>query len=303
MAVQIRDPYAVPGDYRKVQLHCHTTESDGRFRPAELLQMYKAAGYAFVFITDHNRVTRCDALDDETFLALPGTEDTVSRLRPLGPHLLRLFVGESLRGDDAQRYIDRTGTAGGLCGLCHPSWTGNLWSGAWPIDAITTLRGYHLVEIRNPHSRSADDVARWQAALRRPHAAPVWGVAVDDCHGRAQFNRAWIVARVPRIAAEDLRRALRAGAFYASTGPRADFAVEGATIMARFEEPMAIRFIDVAGRVRTAVEGADGGYTVQGDEQYIRVEAGSGRYVVWSQPFVIEADRGVGVDGVRSGHS
>jgi len=303
VAVQTRDPYAVPGDYRKVQLHCHTTESDGRFRPAELLRMYKKAGYTFVFITDHNRVTRCDALDDETFLALPGTEDTVSALRPLGPHLLRLFVGESLRGRDAQGYIDRTETAGGLCGLCHPSWTGNLWTGAWPIDAVAALRGYHLVEICNPHSRPADDVVRWQAALRRPRAAPAWGVAVDDCHGRAQFNRAWIVARVPRMTADDLRRALRAGAFYASTGPAAAFAVRGTTITARFEEPMAMRFIDAQGRVRMAVEGADGGYPVRGDEQYIRVEAARGRYAVWSQPFAIKEDPLAGVDGDRFGHS
>jgi len=294
VAVRIRNPYAVPGDYRKVQLHCHTTESDGRFRPAELLRMYKAASYAFVCITDHNRVTRCDALNDETFLAVPGTEDTASALRPLGPHLLRLFVGESLRGRDPQDYIDRTDAGGGLCGLCHPSWTGNLWTGSWPVEAVTTLRGYHLIEICNPHSRPADDVARWQAALRRPGAAPVWGVAVDDCHGRAQFNRAWIAAKVTRIAADDLRRALRVGAFYASTGPAAEFAVRGAVITARFEESMAVRFLDAQGRVRMEIEGTDGGYMVRGDEQFIRVEAGSGRHAVWSQPFAIEEDPGAG---------
>jgi hypothetical protein len=288
VVVQIRDPYAVPGDYRKVQLHCHTTESDGRFPPAELLRMYKSAGYACVFITDHNRVTRCDALDDEAFLALPGTEDTVSALRPLGPHLLRLFAEESLRGSDAQRYIDRTETAGGLSALCHPSWTGNLWTGSWPLDAITALRGYHFIEICNPHSRPAADVARWEAALRRPHGGPVWGVAVDDCHGRAQFNRAWIAAKLPRVAGPDLRRALRAGAFYSSTGPAADFSVQGTTIVARVEEPMAMRFIDAQGMVRMASEGIDGGYAVRGDERYVRVEAGRGRFSVWSQPFAID---------------
>ena len=294
MAVLLHDPYAGPGDYRKVQLHCHTAESDGRFHPAELLRMYKDAGYAFVFITDHNRVTRCDALDDESFLALPGTEDTVSKMRPLGPHLLRLFVEDSLRGAGAQTYIDRTEAAGGLCGLCHPSWTGNLWSGSWPAAAVTGLRGYHLVEICNPHSRSADDVARWQIALRRPDLAPVWGIAVDDCHGRAQFNRAWIAAKVRKTAADDLRRALRSGAFYASTGPAADFGAHGTTVSARFDAPMTMRFIDAHGQVRLAAEGADGAYAVRGDEQFIRVEAGRGRYAVWSQPFIVSADPAAG---------
>jgi len=294
--LRVHDPYAVAGEYRRAQLHCHTTESDGSFRPEALLRMYKAAGYAFVFLTDHNRVTRCDALDDETFLALPGTEDTVSRVRPLGPHLLRLFVGESLQGGDAQRFIEQTEAAGGLCGLCHPSWTGNLWTGSWPERAVTALRGYHFVEICNPHSRPRDDTARWEAALRRPDI-PVWGVAVDDCHTHAQFNQAWIAARVLRISAGDLRRALQDGAFYASTGPAAQFGADGTVITARFEERVSMRFIDAFSRVQMAAEGTDGRYPVRGDEQYIRVEASYGRYAVWSQPFVIEGDGNASVDG------
>lgn len=286
MTIRIGNPYAVPGPYRKVQLHCHTTESDGTFRPDELLRMYKAAGYACVFLTDHNRVTRCDTHDDGTFLALPGTEDTVSRWRPLGPHLLRLFVDRSLRGGSAQGVIDDTRSAGGLCGLCHPSWTGNLWTGSWPARAVTALQGYHFMEIRNPHTSPARDVALWEVALRR-RAAPVWGVAVDDCHSRAQFDRAWIMARVPEITADALRAALRRGAFYASTGPAAEFAVTGRSIVARFEHAMDVRFIDAQSRVRMAVYGADAVYPVEGDERYVRVEASDGGFRAWSQPFEI----------------
>jgi hypothetical protein len=62
--------------------------------------MYRDAAYSFVSITDHNRVTRCDELNDEQFLSIPGTEDTVSQiLPPLGPHMARLFVDEPLRVD------------------------------------------------------------------------------------------------------------------------------------------------------------------------------------------------------------
>ncbi|HXF82608.1 MAG TPA: hypothetical protein VNN19_07640, partial [bacterium] len=160
MPVQIDDPYAVPGDYRKAQLHCHTTASDGRLSPPELLRRYKDAGYAFVVITDHNRVTRCDALNDDRFLALPGAEDTVSYLLPpLGPHLGRLFVEAPTRRGTAQERIDATTRAGGLASLCHPTWTGNLWTGTWTLRAATTLRGYRLIEIWNPHSRPERDLA------------------------------------------------------------------------------------------------------------------------------------------------
>ncbi len=107
--MSVHDPYAVPGTFRKAQLHCHTTESDGRFRPPELLAMYRDAGYAFVCLTDHNRVTLCDDLNDQSFLAVPGTEDTVSSLLPpLGPHMGRLFVEAPLRSGFPQDRIDRT---------------------------------------------------------------------------------------------------------------------------------------------------------------------------------------------------
>jgi len=286
MPVTIRDPYAVPGAYRKAQLHCHTTASDGRFRPRELLRMYKDAGYAFVVITDHNRVTREDSLNDATFLALPGTEDTVSRLRPFGPHMARLFVAASLPPGRAQEYIDRTAAEGGLAALCHPSWRGNLGSGAWSTRAVTRLRGYPLIEIWNAHSDSRRDVARWEAALAaRSPAAPLWGVAVDDCHRAGQFNRGWIMARVAAVTAEALRAALAGGAFYASTGPDATFRVDGTTITAAFSEPVEAWVLDDRGRVRAQQRGREIRCAPAGDERYLRVEARSARGRVWSQPF------------------
>ena len=72
---RIADPYAVAGSYRKAQLHCHTTRSDGQFAPRALLERYRAKGYAVVVFTDHNRVTDCADLNDGTFLALPGVRD------------------------------------------------------------------------------------------------------------------------------------------------------------------------------------------------------------------------------------
>jgi len=50
MRVTIRDPYTVPGEYRKRQLHRHTTGSDGRYGPPGLLRIWKDARYAFVLI-------------------------------------------------------------------------------------------------------------------------------------------------------------------------------------------------------------------------------------------------------------
>lgn len=298
MAFHIRNPYAVPGEYRKAQLHCHTTESDGCFAPADLLRRYKEAGYSFVAITDHNRVTRCVELDDATFLAVPGTEDTASRLRPLGPHMVRLFVHASLPPGGAQEAIDRTSQDGGVTVLCHPSWTGNLWTGSWSKIAVARLRGYHLIEIWNPHSNSGRDVARWEAALARSGAgggfrsAP-WAVAVDDCHHAHQFDRGWIMARVPEISLAALKFALTAGAFYASTGPEATFGVRGERIEAEFSEVLAARIIDDRGDAHTADRGRGVSHLLRGGERYVRIEAHADGGAVWSQPFWV--DRGGGI--------
>ena len=287
----VHNPYAVHGTFRKAQLHCHTTESDGRFRPRDLLAMYRDAGYAFVCITDHNHVTHCDDLNDQHFQAIPGTEDTVSHFIPLlGPHMGRLLVDAPQRAGSPQDRVDRTLADGGIVSLCHPSWNGNLWTGAWKEQTLVALRGFQLLEVWNPHSRSGEDTRLWDAVLRaRGPAASLWGVAVDDCHRGKQFNRGWIAVKVPEISASALRRALLGGAFYASTGPAADFSAAGESITVQLEDRGHIRFADSRGIVRSEVDGTESRYAVYGNEQFVRVEVSSPAGMAWSQPFWLDS--------------
>ncbi|MEX0765905.1 MAG: hypothetical protein WD140_03780 [bacterium] len=289
MPFSIRDPYAASGEYRKAQLHCHTTESDGRLTPHELLEQYRAAGYSFVCITDHNRVTRYTRLDSATFVTIPATEDTVSRwIKPLGPHMSRLFVRSSLTSGTAQERIEQTNTEQGIVGLCHPSWNGNLWTGAWSPEAISNLRSYHLFEIWNPHSNSDEDLRRWDVALTTlgPNH-PVWGAAVDDCHKQHQFNKAWVMVKVTMVSADALRASLKRGAFYSSTGLEIECGSRAGTISVRLPEPAAIRFLDAARRALTEISDTSATYEVRGNEGYVRIECGSGGRRAWSQPFWI----------------
>jgi len=288
--MRILNPYDASGNWRKVQLHCHTTESDGRIAPRDLLAMYRDAGYSFVCITDHNRVTRCDDLNDPEFLAVAGVEDEVGFGLPiLGAHMGRLFVDAPLRSGTAQERIDRTRAGGGIVSLCHPSWPGNLWTGDWSEHDVRTLRGYHLMEVRNPHSRTETDVARWTAALRaHGPSMPIWGVAVDDCHRREQFNHGWVMVRVETIAAAALRTALLRGALYATTGPVADFTVEGGSITVRAVPAGRLRVLDAGDAVRLETHGAEARYAVSGDERFVRAEVMTTAGTAWSQPFWID---------------
>ncbi len=288
--MQISDPYAIPGTYRKAQLHCHTRRSDGRFEPADLAMRYRDAGYNFVCFTDHDRVTRCDELNDGSFLALPGVEETIVRgLPPLGQHLGRLLVDRVLGEGSAQERITRTQSGGGIACLNHPSWTGNLWTGAWTAETMAALGGPFLVEIWNPHSNPDEDLRRWvRAAWAHGPEGRIGAVAADDCHTSLQFDRAWVMVRVEAITADALRGALLSGAFYASTGVEADFGVAGGAIAVRSSADE-VHVFDATGRSRAVLRGGDGRYAPAGDEGFVRVECRAGPHRAWSQAFWISA--------------
>jgi hypothetical protein len=285
------DPYAVPGDFRKAQLHCHTTHSDGAHTPRTLLERYRAAGYAFVVFTDHDRVTACDDLTDATFLALPGVETTIVRpFPPLGPHMGRLAAPGSLHARGAQGCIDATLEAGGIVSLHHPSWTGNLWTGEWRLPEMIALRGYHLIEISNHHSRTEEDIRRWTAVLRaRGSTSQVGAAATDDLHRDRDFNTGWVMVKTLDVTPESFLTAVRGLALYASTGPEAEFGGRDGVIACRTDASR-IRFLDAADRVRHEAGGPEADYALRGDEGFVRVEclSRSGR-TAWSQAFWISS--------------
>ena len=206
------------------------------------------------------------------------------------------MVDRVLGTGSAQDRITRTLAAGGVAVLHHPSWTGNLFSGAWPLGVITRLRGPFLVEIWNPHSQSDEDVRRWLGAVRAQGAgARVGGVASDDCHTERQFDRAWVMVKVPEINAAALRLALLSGAFYASTGVSAEFGVHGGTLTVHSDADEVV-VLDGGDRRQATIAGGTGRYAPTGDEGFVRVECRAGPRRAWSQPFWIGVGRGTIVE-------
>jgi len=291
MSTRIVDPYAAAGVYRKAQLHCHTMRSDGHYEPRALVERYRAAGYTFVVLTDHERVTSCADLNDGTFLALPGVETTIPRpFRPLGPHMGLLGATGSLRSRTAQACVDTTVAAGGVVSLHHPSWTGNLWTGGWSVAEMVRLQGYHLIEISNHHSVTDADVRRWTAVLRRRGSTdPVGGAATDDLHGPRDFDTGWVMVKTTTVTPEAFLEALRRLALYASTGPVAEFGVRDGAITCESDAGR-IQFLDAHDAVRRDVASGHAAYEPVGDEGFVRIEcpSRSGRKA-WSQAFWVPA--------------
>ena len=75
----------------KANLHCHSTRSDGKLSPEELVRRYRAHGYDILAITDHCNPKNHSALGDESFLLLTGYE---AYIRPSKAAIYDLFAPE-----------------------------------------------------------------------------------------------------------------------------------------------------------------------------------------------------------------
>ena len=101
-----------------IDLHTHTTASDGRCTPAELVARASAAGVTVLSVTDHDTVEACDAVGNACALAgitfVPGIEITAVR-DEVDVHVLGYFLDVRSSGlrvflaEQRQRRIDRVG--------------------------------------------------------------------------------------------------------------------------------------------------------------------------------------------------
>lgn len=73
--------YLLPekGSFYKVNLHCHTTVSDGRLTPAQVKDLYVRHGYSAIAFTDHNMQVTHPELKDDRFIPLIGVEYNVNQ--------------------------------------------------------------------------------------------------------------------------------------------------------------------------------------------------------------------------------
>jgi hypothetical protein len=97
-----QNPVIPPHTYQilKVNLHAHTTYSDGTFTPAQLVNIYKDAGYDVLAITDHSTVAGYgEAYTEGTNIGLTvirGEEVTCSWSDGSPKHVVALFINQTL---------------------------------------------------------------------------------------------------------------------------------------------------------------------------------------------------------------
>ncbi len=310
-AAPVAQPAADRSTWRwyKGQTHAHTLESDGDSTPEEVTRWYQERGYQFLVLSDHNVLTRVDALSrqfgtPESFLLVPGEEitDRVDE-KPLhvnGLNLTRLVPPQG--GDTValalQRDIDAIREASGVPHINHPNFG---WAIA-PSD-LAPLERYRLLEIYSGHplvnNLGGDDAPGMEEVWDRLLTAGkrVYGIAVDDAHYfkrpwdslAPQPGKGWVVVRAPRLEAAALMTSLENGDFYASTGVTLEsYSASTSSIAVQVQAAGTTRYrlqLVSGGAVVATTDGLSATFALAGRSGYARVVVrDSNGAQAWAQP-------------------
>lgn len=306
--------------FYKGNLHTHTSKSDGDDTPRVVLQWYKAHGYNFVAITDHDKYTPTPkGIETSDFITLPSVEVTglarvKNRPRPAPVHVNAICADKDLVGIRAHRStaqilqdnIDLVNAAGALTIVNHPNF-------GWALSADDLLAAEHfeMLEIASGHplvNEHGNDThpsheELWDRYMTKNHR--IFGVAVDDAHHYSDFapekanpGRAWVQAWAPELSTKALCEALAQGHFYASTGGKLQSLVVSPNAMevtvGDWTESDYVDFIGAGGELKAHVTQNPARYELQGGEGYIRahvVQRGKDKdknYEAWTQAYFIK---------------
>lgn len=215
------NPFRAPGEWLKGALHVHTTNSDGKLSPQEVVDTYHKAGYDFLVFTDHGQVTLPDCVDSRGMTVLGGAEVGVGRSQ-LGAayHLVAVGLNEPLPDGLGDASLPEAITLlrgrGALVYLAHPYWSLLTLDDllAADFDGVEVFNAGCEWETR--HGDASQHVDWMMARNRLPRLA-----AADDAHfvGFWDACGGWTMVKATDRTQEAILAALRAGLSYASAGP------------------------------------------------------------------------------------
>lgn len=207
----------------KGNLHTHTTNTDGRKSPEEVLDIYQAQGYDFIALTDHWKRTVDQPYMKDNMLVMTGMELDYT-LPGQVIHIVGVGVDASVlenatRNGGAQSGINAIRKAGGRAILAHPAWSLNTPEIIGALRNLTATEIYNSVSAFPWNGDRADstgilDVCAAQGRLLNT-------VAADDSHFYTGENcTSYIMLQTDELTQENVLRALDEGAFYATRGPQ-----------------------------------------------------------------------------------
>lgn len=164
----------------KGNLHTHSTNSDGRLSPEEVIGLYREEGYDFLALTDHWFMG--EERQEENFLLLSGAEyDVGNNVRDGIYHVVGMRCAEGaeagkgpeLQEKQAQLMIDRIHEAGGIAILAHPAWSMNRAS---EVRLLKDLDGCEIYNTTSACRGTVDPIraSSWMNWQRRDMCCPAW---------------------------------------------------------------------------------------------------------------------------------
>ena len=289
--MEFTNPFEVEGQWYKGNLHLHTTNSDGDLSPEEIAEIYKDNGYDFIFITDHNYLTKIER-KYEDFLVIPGVEFSKDNYHLLGLNIKESFNVENM---SAQNIIDRINNQGGIAILCHPYWS------ALTYMELLSLKNYSGIEIYNNTCEKAKgkgySSVHWDEVLQT--GRKIYGFAVDDAHHHYGEHReddilgSFVMVKSKSLTPEDICDSIKKGAFYSSTGVLIrDLKIKDNKIEIEFSPSIDVDFIGYGSSgERFSGKGIEieyAKYVIKGNEKYLRIEITDKNYKkAWTNPILL----------------
>ena len=217
----MNNPFLLPGNWYKGNLHTHTTNSDGKIAPTELAKKYYDTGFHFLALTDHWKTTLANVQFNREFLLMTGLEVDVwqtemkETLHIVGIEPKKPVMIEQ-KTTSPQKAIDILNEAGALVFVAHPYWSSLI------LSDMLELRDYLGVEVYN-HGCEVElakgfSSIHWDDLLIR--GKKLFGFAVDDTHQRIpDYCGGWVAVKANELTKEAICVAIQNGLFYSSTGP------------------------------------------------------------------------------------
>lgn len=238
--------YIIPedGKFRKANLHCHSTVSDGELSPEELKSLYKENGYSVLAVTDHSRFVCHNDLSDGDFLFLNGVENGVDEegapercgkvcdlcfialdsnrtAHPLQTAVPRGDLGYSAENyvysdADINRMIALGRENGFFVTYNHPAWSLENY------DRYMKYHGMDAIELYN-YSSAVDGYCEYNARVyddKLKAGERIFAVSTDDNHNRAPGTCHWdsfggyVMIKSPSLSYSDIVSSLKNGYFY-----------------------------------------------------------------------------------------
>lgn len=224
-------PFTPGTRFYRGNLHGHCTHSDGLMSAEEIVSVYRHLGYDFTCLSDHlywdtrfaaTTVNDTTALNSDTFITITSAElhcqgkaydnDGIWHILANGLPADFACADETETGPElVQRALD----AGAFVSIAHPEWY------CLTMAEADSIAHAHAVEVLNYScvigSARGNGTATIDYLLNEGHRPGI--IATDDSHdGVDDVGGGWVMVAAADLAADAIVTALKAGAYYASSG-------------------------------------------------------------------------------------